>query len=77
MTTDDIFADLAAQLDFDEPEVEDFTKLNLFELGNELIKIDEQLQALGQSINPHTDAARELHSRRAAIVVAIHEKRGK
>lgn len=75
MTSDEIFNDLASQLNFDEPEVEDFSKLSIYELNEKFIEIDGELQELGQSLNPTTEEARELHSRRAAIVVAMHEKR--
>jgi hypothetical protein len=73
----DNLEDLFAQLDIEEPEVEDLTKRQSLDLATELKELDHQLGEMGElhSKAPSTQEARDLHSRRGAIVIELKKRR--
>lgn len=63
----------------DEDEVAkivDVTTLSLPELIHRQVEIDDELKSLMELHFPRTERGRELHSQRAAIVIALSHKRG-
>jgi hypothetical protein len=73
-----VYEDLFAQLDgLDEGVQEDnLGELTLPELLEERERLDEQLATMKEVLaRAPTAAARELHSRRAAVVVLINKRR--
>ena len=75
---DDVLAGLEAQLaDIKVGEVEDVSKIPSLQLAMLVHECDQALTAMGQLLhgNPTTEEAREIHSRRAALLIEM-AKRG-
>lgn len=69
-----MFAALEAQLA--TVEEKDLTAMDSFALHAELRRLDGELAALGEILRPNpSPAARELHSRRGAIIVILKNRR--
>lgn len=75
--TDFDFADMAAQLaDIGVDDTDDMTAWDTLELNLELRRLDKALADRKELLHPTTQEARDMHSRRGAVVVALH-RRGK
>lgn len=76
MMMDDDFASLAAQLaDITPPtDVIDFTGCTWGEMATHKHRIEERLYELKEMLSPRTDEGRELHSERAALIVAMRQR---
>jgi ElaB/YqjD/DUF883 family membrane-anchored ribosome-binding protein len=64
---EDVFADV-------DDTVEDFTKLSVEELLNIHAECDEYIKKNRQVLRPNTREARDVHSRRDATWVILHER---
>lgn len=78
MTEKDIFDDLMADLGdvFDDvdAEAEDLSLLDSPSLVNMVYELTEQLLQMGQGLDPTTQVARDMHSRRNACQVILRER---
>lgn len=71
----DDFDQIVSGIELDEPEdVTDFSELNRNELLEEYHALTKWLLDHGQTIDPNTSEAREVHSRRVAAVVELHKR---
>lgn len=71
----DLFASLESTFEKVEDEATvNYTELSDQELATELGKCDEWLTENTQVLKPRTQNARDVHSRRAAIVVVMHDR---
>lgn len=78
MTEKDIFDDLMSDMgdlfaDVDE-EAEDLSRLDSPALVDIIYKLTEELLQMGQGLNPTTQEARDMHSRRNACQVILRER---
>lgn len=78
MSDEDVLAGLFEQLDLSEPEdVDDLSKLSLTQLSDLLVGYDARLKELGEILagpTGGTPEAREIHSRRGAVVVEMRKR---
>jgi hypothetical protein len=76
MNEEDLFKSLELQMaDFEFTDAEDFSKMSNRDLILRLEEIDGELYQLGELMHPKTQAGRDWHSMRAAVVVALHQRR--
>lgn len=75
MGNDDL-ASLESQLaDIGPPaDVVDFTGCTWAEMCNHKYRIDDRLYELKEMLAPRTDEGRELHSERAALLIAMRSR---
>jgi len=71
------FSNMEAQLaGAGADDIDDLSAWDTLELHNELRRLDRELTSRKELLHPASQAARDMHSRRGAIVVTLR-KRGK
>lgn len=75
MSDEDLFAqleDVFAAVDAAPPI--DYTTWETFDLLDELEEVTQDIKNLRQILHPRTEEARDLHSRRAALVIELSNR---
>jgi hypothetical protein len=72
---DDLMARLEAEMgEVDTSDVEDVTRLEKGELLRRHARVERELRAMGELLQPRTDAGRALHSQRAAHLIELRRR---
>jgi hypothetical protein len=74
--SEDVLAYLEAQLsDVEIPtDVENVKEVSSPDLGEQLAALDRQLSQMGELLHPRTQEGRDLHSKRAALLVEMRNR---
>lgn len=73
--TDFDFSNMAAQLaGAGADDIEDLSAWDTLELHDELRRLDRELSARRELLHPSTQEARDMHSRRGALVVILRNR---